>query len=388
MRRLEEADEERAEGVRVGDSEEGGGGDHSGARNSEFGRPNTLDDDNDNDAAFKIVRLLLEAGCDVNGGAVVGGTTKPSSPSSSSVITAPLHLVGPHAKAARLMLSPPYNASLLARIWDDRVPLHCAAIHGGLGALRVLAVEHARRGHADITIAAATEGLCGGLSGSSWSPPVPRMPPAAVATPLFLSSLRGHLVYHDTWPAEDLAMMPPAVLLSIGVGLQSPYLYYRHRGRAGGLAEGEERDAGEAKEKGEQGEQTRYCYPHSIDLRDKYGLTPLHAAVTYGKKEAVRHLLENGADVNNRVRGEFDYLTPLATACRWYAENAVELEVGQMLLDNGADADTLVAGPSQGDPWESIHSAVTRAGKLKAAAMLRRDAHVPIEIECSSCEEY
>lgn len=67
-----------------------------------------------------------------------------------------------------------------------------------------------------------------------------------------------------------------------------------------------------------------------VNLQDQtYGVTPLSTAVMHGQAEAVKLLLERGANANAPVR---DGSTPLHTAAFFG-----EAEIAQVLLDNGAD---------------------------------------------------
>jgi len=69
-----------------------------------------------------------------------------------------------------------------------------------------------------------------------------------------------------------------------------------------------------------------------VDVRDKWGNTPIHYACELGHTDVVRLLLKRGADVN-----ECDEIswTPLHVACEHGYANLVRL-----LLERGAETDT------------------------------------------------
>jgi ankyrin repeat protein len=65
------------------------------------------------------------------------------------------------------------------------------------------------------------------------------------------------------------------------------------------------------------------------------GFTPLHLAAYFGQADAVRLLLEHGADVGARSRNELG-VAPLNSAAAGPVEGA-RVEVARLLLDAGAD---------------------------------------------------
>ncbi|KAK0616191.1 ankyrin repeat-containing domain protein [Immersiella caudata] len=93
-------------------------------------------------------------------------------------------------------------------------------------------------------------------------------------------------------------------------------------------------------------EQALRINPTDLDARDGYGLSPLHWATYNGNAEAVKTLLDWGANLNPRTRWG---VTPLHTAAREWIPNAQE--IGMMLLKAGADVFALrgTAG------WTPLH---------------------------------
>jgi predicted nucleic acid-binding OB-fold protein len=66
-----------------------------------------------------------------------------------------------------------------------------------------------------------------------------------------------------------------------------------------------------------------------VNVKNNYGYTPLHYAVSDGNFETVETLIENGADVN--VKNNYGY-TPLH-----YAVSSENSKMVEMLMNNGAD---------------------------------------------------
>jgi len=72
--------------------------------------------------------------------------------------------------------------------------------------------------------------------------------------------------------------------------------------------------------------------PELLDVPDRYGFTPLHRAVIYGRKEMILFLMEIGADIkgkNKALRG----WTPLQSALFAYNNSISDLLVGHGALD-------------------------------------------------------
>jgi hypothetical protein len=71
-----------------------------------------------------------------------------------------------------------------------------------------------------------------------------------------------------------------------------------------------------------------------INMKNRFGMTPLHCAAAYGQKEVTELLLANGADVDARnKRGG----TPLGEAVMGVGRNK---EVAELLMSKGADVNT------------------------------------------------
>ena len=52
-----------------------------------------------------------------------------------------------------------------------------------------------------------------------------------------------------------------------------------------------------------------------VNVKNKFGLTPMHKAARFGQKEVVELLIAKGADVNAK---NDDGVTPLDTGHRWH----------------------------------------------------------------------
>ena len=98
--------------------------------------------------------------------------------------------------------------------------------------------------------------------------------------------------------------------------------------------------------------------PSLINSHSHDGFTPLGLAVFFGQPEAVKILLERGADVNLASR-ESMKVTPLASASA-----ARQLEIARMLIEHGADVNARAAGD-----FTPLHEAAA-SGKIDFAQLL------------------
>ena len=84
-----------------------------------------------------------------------------------------------------------------------------------------------------------------------------------------------------------------------------------------------------------------------VDVKDKYGLTPLYLAAVEGHKDVCEYLIAQGADVN--AASEFGFF-PLGGIISTQTERGVE--IFKLLVDHGADYDINFGG------YPLLHQAV------------------------------
>ena len=94
------------------------------------------------------------------------------------------------------------------------------------------------------------------------------------------------------------------------------------------------------------------------------GFTPLHLAVFGRHVDAVRLLLERGADVEAMAQNEFVRVRPLGTAAF-----VREARIARLLLDQGADAN----GAGEG-AFRPLHTAAQNGDAELAGLLLERGA--------------
>lgn len=94
------------------------------------------------------------------------------------------------------------------------------------------------------------------------------------------------------------------------------------------------------------------------------GFTALHLAIFGGQEEAVRLLLERGADPNALSTGEVARVPPLGTAAF-----VRSVPLARLLLDSGADVD----GRGEGG-FTALHTARQNGDDALAALLLERGA--------------
>jgi ankyrin repeat protein len=121
----------------------------------------------------------------------------------------------------------------------------------------------------------------------------------------------------------------------------------------------------------------RWCLRLGVDVNApsrwgwhrESGQTPLTAAAQYGRVEAVRLLLESGADPNLRDFGsDHPQDTPLSTAARHG-----QLEACRVLLEAGADPNVPTHPEQPGEPgnWTALDWAL-QANQQAVADLLRQ----------------
>jgi uncharacterized protein len=95
------------------------------------------------------------------------------------------------------------------------------------------------------------------------------------------------------------------------------------------------------------------------------GWTPLHLAAFFGKKDAVRLLLNKGAEVNARSTNAMAN-TPLHAAAA-----GKDTETAKILLDHGANANARQHGG-----WTALHAAAQNGDVEMARALIAHGADV------------
>ncbi|HXE75191.1 MAG TPA: ankyrin repeat domain-containing protein [Candidatus Xenobia bacterium] len=102
--------------------------------------------------------------------------------------------------------------------------------------------------------------------------------------------------------------------------------------------------------------------PSLVHARDKEGSTPLHWAAWRGQVEAVRLLLEAGAEVNARNQNTHWGTTPLHAAA-----HGNQAAVAQLLLEYGGDVHSKNLNKRTPLEETAIHDARAAAAVLRAA---------------------
>jgi ankyrin repeat protein len=100
------------------------------------------------------------------------------------------------------------------------------------------------------------------------------------------------------------------------------------------------------------------------------GWTPLHLAAFFGKKDAVRLLLNLGADVNARSTNPMEN-TPLHAAAA-----GRDTESAKILLEHGANANALQHGG-----WTALHAAAQNGDVEMARALIAKGADLQARAE-------
>ncbi|KAG7048446.1 ankyrin repeat and protein kinase domain-containing protein [Colletotrichum scovillei] len=103
---------------------------------------------------------------------------------------------------------------------------------------------------------------------------------------------------------------------------------------------------------------------HSINARDPDGWTPLHFAILSREEEAVRILLENGADPGTGTK-ESDHMQPLQLAITYGAETIADMIREQLLTNLLKSLSNAIQQLSQGDDPLDCFKAQTWRGKVK-----------------------
>jgi hypothetical protein len=100
----------------------------------------------------------------------------------------------------------------------------------------------------------------------------------------------------------------------------------------------------------------------NVNVKDVYGITPLHWAVEIGHIEIIRLLLQNGADVNAKSRWD---RTPLH--CSAYHGH---VDILHLLVENGADLEAQSNGG-----WRALHYAACNANLSFIQELISRYQH-------------
>lgn len=100
--------------------------------------------------------------------------------------------------------------------------------------------------------------------------------------------------------------------------------------------------------------------PSLVNYRNKDGKTPLHEACQFSRKDNVRVLLDEGADVNAIKRADW---SPLMLACAKTQEK-LSVDIVKMLLEKGA-----LMNLSNKDGWSALHL-VSRDGNVNVFRVL------------------
>lgn len=100
------------------------------------------------------------------------------------------------------------------------------------------------------------------------------------------------------------------------------------------------------------------------------GWTPLHLAAFFGKKDAVRLLLNKGAEVNARSTN------PMANTPLHAAAAGKDTETAKILLDHGANANARQHGG-----WTALHAAAQNGDVEMARALIASGADVQVRAD-------
>jgi hypothetical protein len=108
----------------------------------------------------------------------------------------------------------------------------------------------------------------------------------------------------------------------------------------------------------------------NVNVKDVYGMTPLHEAAINGHVEIVRLLLQNGADVNSKSN--------IGMTTLHFAAINGHVDILHLLVENGADLEA-----QNNDGWRALHYAVVNS-RLPIIQELISRYHVDINARTKS----
>lgn len=109
-------------------------------------------------------------------------------------------------------------------------------------------------------------------------------------------------------------------------------------------------------------EDVKYHIAKGVDINaaEEDGRTLIFTAASVGNLELTQLLLERGANVNTKLKGEFEGLTPLHMAIRWPSP------IAELLIDAGANVN-----PTTKTKWRTPLKTAQEENKSELAALLK-----------------